>query len=430
GVEQETEVDYASLIRVLIVFGTRPEAIKMIPVIRALQNSKIFRPVVIATGQHSDMVQDLITRAGIRLDANLKVGAKHKDKAPSLNRIFARVLKGVDRIWEKQEIPEDFKSEGRRQPNNAQVCLVHGDTTSAAAAALAAFNLQIPVMHVEAGLRTSNIMEPFPEEGNRQLISRIASLHFAPTPVSKTNLIREGIDADRIIVTGNTAIDTLRWAVEENVSLKEELHAIKNEQSPLVLITAHRRENLGGGIERIAQAVAQLASEYPKTRFVLPMHPNPLVRKTLTSILCDSANVHLTEPLEYLEFVQLASTAKLIISDSGGIQEEAPSLGVPVLVTRDVTERVEGLQAGTLKLVGTDKDQIIAKAREVLNNEVDASNYHNINPYGDGKAAERITQTLAHIFCDAAPPQEFDSAHLKQSFLRFLDRDQPFKTAK
>lgn len=242
------EIPYSERTRVLTVIGTRPEAIKMIPVIRALQDSGKFRPVVIATGQHMELVADLIHRSGLRLDANLRASDAQNGVKPTLNEMFARIMVGIDRVWASQTVPAEYRADGRREVGGAVACLVHGDTSSAAAAALAAFNLQIPVIHVEAGLRTSNLLSPFPEEGNRQLISRIAALHLAPTSANKANLVREGVDYDRVLVTGNTSIDMLRWAAAEANGFGPGLaDLVVAPDRPIVLVTAHRRENWGGG---------------------------------------------------------------------------------------------------------------------------------------------------------------------------------------
>lgn len=390
----------ASFSRVLVVVGTRPEAIKMIPVIRALEGSGIFRPVVIATGQHTSLMSDLMTATGMMVDANLRVAEEVDGVAPSLNDVVARVISGIDSIWRSQSVPEKLKAMGRRTPEGAVACLVHGDTSSAAAAALAAFNLQLPVVHVEAGLRTSNMLAPFPEEGNRQIISRLAALHLAPTPENQMNLVREGIDRDRIVITGNTSIDMLRWAVEQTPDLGPGLEQLTaNPEAPIVLVTAHRRENWGDGLSGIARAVRELADAYPAVQFVVPMHPNPVARDAIREQLTVVENAWLVEPRDYSAFALLMQRALLVITDSGGVQEEAPALGTPVLVTRETTERSEGLAAGTLTLVGTDPDRIVAEARRLLDDPAERSRRSELtNPYGDGHAADRIVQALAQVF--------------------------------
>jgi UDP-N-acetylglucosamine 2-epimerase (non-hydrolysing) len=412
-------------VRVLVVIGTRPEAIKMIPVIRALQQSLKFRPVVIHTGQHTDMVERLIQGAGLRIDANLHAAERVNGVVPSLNEVFVRVMRGIDRIWAAQLIPEDLRADGRRGPAGAIACLVHGDTSSAAAAAIASFNAEIPVVHVEAGLRTSNLLSPFPEEGNRQLISRLAALHLAPTPSNRENLIREGVDYDRIVVTGNTSIDMLHWAVDEGHGYGPGLPELSAEPGRrFVLITAHRRENWGNGLARIAQAVQTLALRYRDTAFVLPMHPNPVVRAALTAPLSSLPNVSLVEPREYSDFARLMRDATLIITDSGGVQEEAPALGTPVLVARETTERTEGVDAGTLMLVGTDANRIIAEAARLLDDPAELARRSAMsNPYGDGRAAERIVQALDCVLLGGPEPQQFGGNSLRAAVRRRMRCD-------
>lgn len=433
-------IPYADRTRVLVVFGTRPEAIKMIPVIRALQDSGKFRPVVVSTGQHTDMVEDLITASGLRLDVNLRASAPMGDRRPTLNEVVARIITGVDRVWSSEELPSEYQDEGRRSVHGAKVCLVHGDTSSALAAALAAFNLQIPVVHVEAGLRTSNLLSPFPEEGNRQLISRIAALHLAPTTSNKMNLVREGVDYDRVLVTGNTSIDMLQWATEQQGGFGpglEELEAkflatagSENASSELptpprlVLVTAHRRENWGTGLANIAAAIKQLASKYPDTQFVVPMHPNPLAREPMLAALSNEPNAHLVGPRDYLAFARLMAAATIIITDSGGVQEEAPALGTPVLVARDTTERQEGVEAGTLLMVGTDPARIVSEASRLLDDDAEYSRRSGrVNPYGDGRASERIVAALEHIFLEGKPAEDFQTGGMRSAVLRRLGLD-------
>lgn len=416
------------LTRVLMVIGTRPEAIKMIPVIRQLQDSGAFRPVVISTGQHTDLVEPLIRQAGLRIDANLRAGEHIDGVAPSINEIVARVVAGIDRIWREQRVPDSFSAEGRRDPAGSAACLVHGDTSSAMAAALAAFNLRLPVMHVEAGLRTSNLGEPFPEEGNRQIISRLASLHFAPTEANRTNLIREGIEPDRIVVTGNTSIDMLAWAMRRPADFGPGLEALSADPGRrIVLVTAHRRENWGPGLRGIAEAVARLSDRYPDTEFVVPMHPNPVARGPLVELLGDRRNVSLVEPRDYFAFIRLMGSASLIITDSGGVQEEAPALGIPVLVARGVTEREEGVRAGTLQLVGTDPARIVAAASIVLDRSPAEAERAKLeapaNPYGDGRAAIRIVEALDHLLRAAPAPPTVAGERMRDAVQRHLGKE-------
>lgn len=427
-------IPYNDRTRVLVVFGTRPEAIKMIPVIRALQDSGKFRPVVVSTGQHTDMVEDLIVASGLRLDVNLRASAPHADGTrPTLNQVVARIMVGIDKVWSSEELPTEYQDAGRRSVHGAQVCLVHGDTSSALAAALAAFNLQIPVVHVEAGLRTSNLLSPFPEEGNRQLISRIAALHLAPTTSNKMNLVREGVDYDRVLVTGNTSIDMLQWATGQDEGFGPGLESLEgiylNEKAPkterqLVLVTAHRRENWGKGLAQIADAIKQLTERYPNIDFVVPMHPNPVAREPMIAALSEVENAFLVGPRDYLSFAKLMSVARIIITDSGGIQEEAPALGTPVLVARDTTERQEGVTAGTLRLVGTDTAAIIAEASKLLDDPAEyARRSSKANPYGDGKASERIVSALEHIFLGGPAPENFEAGEMGAAVLRRLGLD-------
>lgn len=259
-------IPFSERTRVMVVIGTRPEAIKMIPVIRALQQSGKFRPVVVSTGQHDDMVNELIHDSGLMIDANLRVSKKSAGKAPTLNKMFSRVISHIDRIWLEQVTPEEFQADGRRGVRGTVACLVHGDTSSAAAAAISAFNLQIPVVHVEAGLRTSNLLSPFPEEGNRQIISRIAALHLAPTTNNKMNLVREGVDYDRILVTGNTSIDMLHWALAQPADYGPGLETLDPSDPPrFVLVTAHRRENWGL-VSKILQRLCVSSAKNTLTR--------------------------------------------------------------------------------------------------------------------------------------------------------------------
>ncbi|WP_053385329.1 non-hydrolyzing UDP-N-acetylglucosamine 2-epimerase [Leucobacter celer] len=418
-------IPYAERTRVLVVIGTRPEAIKMIPVIRALQGSGTFRPVVIATGQHTNLVDDLIHQSGMRIDANLRVSEPRDGTRPSLTEMFARVMVGIDRIWSSQTVPEEYRADGRREVGGAVACLVHGDTSSAAAAALASFNLRIPVVHVEAGLRTSNLLAPFPEEGNRQLISRIAALHLAPTTTNKMNLVREGVDYDRVLVTGNTSIDMLRWASDQQGGYGPGLEALETDpDARIVLVTAHRRENWGAGLERIAAAVRRLSERYPETSFVVPVHPNPVARQPLLDALTDRPNALLVEPRDYADFARLMGAARVIITDSGGVQEEAPALGTPVLVARETTEREEGVHAGTLVLVGTDPERIVSEASLLLDDDAEyARRAAKRNPYGDGYASERIVQALDNILRDGPAPSELASDGLRDAVRRRLGLD-------
>lgn len=378
----------------MLVFGTRPEAIKMAPLVKEFQKySDEFQTIVCVTGQHREMLDQVLHIFEITPDYDLNIMKQGQD----LYDVTARVLVGMRDILKEV------------QPN---IVLVHGDTTTSTAAALAAFYQQIPVGHVEAGLRTHNIYSPWPEEMNRQLTGRIATYHFAPTQLSRQNLLSEGVEEKRIIVTGNTVIDALYMVVEKIKSdkildneLEKQLRQAGydvsrlSEGKKLVLITGHRRENFGEGFISMCQAIKALTEEYPNIDFVYPMHLNPNVRKPIHEVfgenLSDLGNMFFIEPLEYLSFVYLMEKSNIVLTDSGGIQEEAPGLGKPVLVMRDTTERPEAVDAGTVKLVGTDYEKIINEVSTLLDNKecYDKMNKA-INPYGNGKACGRIVNKL------------------------------------
>ncbi len=376
----------------MLVFGTRPEAIKMAPLVKEFQKyPEKFETVVCVTGQHREMLDQVLRIFDIQPDYDLNIMKQGQD----LYDATARVLTGMRDVLKET------------QPD---VVLVHGDTTTSTSAALAAFYQQIPVGHVEAGLRTHNIYSPWPEEMNRQITGRIATYHFAPTLLSKDNLLREGIGGEQIVVTGNTVIDALYMVVEKikhDKVLEHELeHVLEssgydvkrlNEGKKLVLITGHRRENFGDGFISMCKAIKSLSEKYPEVDFVYPMHLNPNVRKPIREVFGESqrANMFFIEPLEYLSFVYLMEKSAIVLTDSGGIQEEAPGLGKPVLVMRDTTERPEALEAGTVKLVGTDYDKIVNEVSGLLNNQEYYEKMSKaVNPYGDGKACGRIINTL------------------------------------
>ena len=368
--------------KVLVVFGTRPEAIKMAPLVHTLMGDKRFDAKVCVTAQHREMLDQVLHLFEIKPDYDLDIMKSEQD----LTDVTCGILKGL------RPVLDEFKPE---------YVLVHGDTATTLSTTLAAYYQQIKVGHVEAGLRTGNIYSPWPEEGNRKLTGAIADLHFAPTETSKQNLITENVCEDRIIVTGNTVIDALFEVVrkldnDERLKLQmKEKFSFLNENKRLVLITGHRRENFGGGFERICQAIAQLAIQFPNVEFVYPMHLNPNVREPVNRILNGLKNVFLIEPLDYLPFVYAMNKASVLLTDSGGIQEEAPSLGKPVLVMRDTTERPEAVKAGTVKLVGTAVESIVRELSVLLTDEVaykQMSFAH--NPYGDGKASKKIIDTL------------------------------------
>jgi UDP-N-acetylglucosamine 2-epimerase (non-hydrolysing) len=368
--------------RVLSVFGTRPEAIKMAPVVKALNDSRGIDAAVCVTAQHRAMLDQALKLFAIRPDYDLDIMRENQDLAHITQAVLIGMLGVLD----------DFK------PDRV---LVHGDTTTTFAAALAAFYRRVPVAHVEAGLRTGDVYRPYPEEMNRRLTDVVADLFFAPTKTARANLIREGVSAKRIVVTGNTVIDALLMTVgriEKDAALRKKLERRFRFLDPdrrLILVTGHRRENFGRGFERIAKALARL-SRRRDVEIVYPVHLNPNVGGTVRRILKDTSNVHLIDPLDYMPFVYLMNRAHLVITDSGGIQEEAPSLGKPVLVMRDVTERPEAVEAGTVKLVGTDTKRIVAEAERLLD---DVRAYRRMsrahNPYGDGRASRRIVKELA-----------------------------------
>ena len=380
--------------RIMLVFGTRPEAIKMAPLVKEFQkHPDKFDTIVAVTGQHRQMLDQVLEIFDIKPDYDLNIMKQGQD----LYDVTARVLTGMRDVLKEA------------QPN---VVLVHGDTTTSTAAALAAFYQQIPVGHVEAGLRTHNIYSPWPEEMNRQITGRIAQYDFAPTPLSRANLLAEGVAKEKISVTGNTVIDALYWVVDKikniptlNSDLKKELaeagyytNRLDNGKK-LVLITGHRRENFGDGFISMCKAIKSLTEKYPDVDFVYPMHLNPNVRKPIHEVFGENleglGNMFFTEPLEYLSFVYLMEKSNIVLTDSGGIQEEAPGLGKPVLVMRDTTERPEALDAGTVKLVGTDYDAIVNEVSSLLD---DAAHYDKmskaVNPYGDGMACQRIVDRM------------------------------------
>ncbi len=378
---------------VMLVFGTRPEAIKMAPLVKEFQkHPETFKTVVCVTGQHRQMLDQVLKLFEITPDYDLNIMKQGQD----LYDVTARVLVGMRDVLKEA------------QPD---VVLVHGDTTTSTAAALAAFYQQIPVGHVEAGLRTHNIYSPWPEEMNRQLTGRIATYNFAPTPLSKANLLREAVAEESITITGNTVIDALHLVVnklKEDTALAKEQDAILLSAGydvnrlangkKLVLITGHRRENFGDGFIRMVTAMKDLSEKYPDVDFVYPMHLNPNVRKPIHEVFGEDLtrpNFFFIEPLQYLEFVHLMSKSAIVLTDSGGIQEEAPGLGKPVLVMRDTTERPEALEAGTVKLVGTDYNKIVSEVSQLLD---DAAYYDKmskaVNPYGDGLACSRIVDAL------------------------------------
>ena len=382
--------------KVMLVVGTRPEAIKMAPLVKEFQKQpKRVETVVCVTGQHREMLDQVLKIFDIKPDYDLNIMKQGQD----LYDVTARVLTGM------RDVLKEVK------PN---VVLVHGDTTTSTAAALAAFYQQIPVGHVEAGLRTHNIYSPWPEEMNRLLTGRLATYHFSPTPLSRNNLIKESVDDRNIIITGNTVIDALYWVVDKiknNKELDNELEDILskagydvnrlNNGKKLVLITGHRRENFGDGFINMCTAIKDLTVKYPDLDFVYPMHLNPNVRKPIHEVFGENLsglkNMFFIEPLEYLSFVYLMEKSSIVLTDSGGIQEEAPGLGKPVLVMRDTTERPEALDAGTVKLVGTDYNKIVNEVSSLIDDKAAYEKMSKaVNPYGDGLACGRIVNALLY----------------------------------
>ena len=359
--------------KIMLVFGTRPEAIKMCPLVNELKTREGLQTLVCVTGQHRQMLDQVLDVFAVRPDYDLSVMKERQ----TLFDVTANILLGIREVLEAE---------------HPDVVLVHGDTSTTFVTALACFYLQIPVGHVEAGLRTHNIYSPFPEEFNRQAVSIISRYNFAPTAAARDNLLQEGKLEESIFVTGNTAIDALKTTVRESYS-HPELEWAKG--SRLILITAHRRENLGEPMRHMFRAIRRVCDEHPDVKAIYPIHMNPVVRETASEILGNDERIHLIEPLDVLDFHNFLARSYLILTDSGGIQEEAPSLGKPVLVMRDTTERPEGIAAGTLKLVGTQEETIYRSFKELLENP---ELYHSMsvasNPYGDGQASRRIADIL------------------------------------
>lgn len=382
--------------KVMLVFGTRPEAIKMAPLVKEFQKDNNFETQVCVTGQHRQMLDQVLELFKIKPNYDLNIMKAGQD----LYDVTSQVIIGM------RDILKTAKPD---------IVLVHGDTTTSTATALAAFYQQIPVAHVEAGLRTHNIYSPWPEEMNRQITGRIATYHFSPTELSKANLVKENIDSKNIIITGNTVIDALFYVIKKikaDNTLSENLYQNLvqcgydtqrlNNGRQLILITGHRRENFGDGFIHMCKAIKSLVLKYPNVDFVYPMHLNPNVRKPIHEVfgenLSELSNMFFIEPLEYFSFIYLMEKATIILTDSGGIQEEAPSLGKPVLVMRDTTERPEAVEAGTVKLVGTNYDTIINSVSDLLDNEKSYLQMsQSTNPYGDGKACERIVSFIQHL---------------------------------
>jgi UDP-N-acetylglucosamine 2-epimerase (non-hydrolysing) len=382
----------------VVLLGTRPEAIKLLPVIQALRQETRLAVRVVMTGQHREMVDQILAPFGVIPDYDLDIMRPDQ----SLNDIVCRILPRLEKLY---------------QDLAPRLVLVQGDTTSAFAAGLAAFHRRIALGHVEAGLRSFNRFHPYPEESNRRMLSCVTDVHFAATPGAKENLLREGVSRDDVVVTGNTVVDCLLGILARPDLLEAHRPAdgIWNSDGNLVLITLHRRENWMGSaaglpspLEQVLGAVAQAAGEYPGTRFVYPVHRNPRVREPVQRVLGSRPNVHLLDPVSYLPFVDLMSRSTVILTDSGGIQEEAPSLGVPVLVARETTERPEGLECGSNRLVGTQPEVVLGELRRYLDRSPGQPRPRPCpNPFGDGQASGRIRQAILHRFGFGERPQEF-----------------------
>lgn len=383
-------------LRIMTIYGTRPEAIKVAPIIKAIEAAEDLESITVVTGQHREMLDQVNTMFEIVPDHDLNIMASGQ----TLNGIVAKVISGVDLILE-DERPD--------------AVIVQGDTSTVMGAAVASFNRQIPVIHLEAGLRSGDINSPFPEEANRKLTSQIAALHLAPTDTSKSNLTREDIRENDIVITGNSVIDTLMFATANlEVHFEDErLEALQKAKETgtagrVLLVTAHRRENLGSAMEDIGAAVAEIAAKYPDLTIVFPIHKNPKVRAAIRPAVEGLDNVLLIEPLAYAEFTRALSLADVVLTDSGGVQEEAPSLGKPVLVMRENTERPEAVVAGTVKLIGTHKQRLVDEVSLLLDSEEAYTGMANaVNPYGDGKAAERTVAAIRWKFTGGDRPADF-----------------------
>lgn len=365
-------------VKTLIIFGTRPEAVKMAPIVKALKSDEEhFITKICVTAQHRDMLDQVLKIFAVEPDYDLNIF----QNGQTLTQITCRALSGLE------EVVEDFKPD---------LILVQGDTTTVFTGALAAFYHQVKIGHVEAGLRSGNMYSPYPEEANRKLTGVVTDFHFAPTEISKNNLLREGYEESKIFITGNTSIDALKWVIDDNYKFENEsLNKIDFENKKVVLLTAHRRENIGKPMENIFSAVKEAVQKNDDVEVIYPMHLNPKVREIARKVFGDMDRIHLTEPFDYLPFTNLMNKCYLVVTDSGGVQEEAPSLGKPVLVVRRETERPEGIDAGTAKLVGTDKEKIFAELDVLINSEDEYKKMANaVNPYGDGMAAEHIRKAI------------------------------------
>lgn len=380
--------------RVMLAYGTRPEAIKMAPVVQELHRTGDLEPIVVLTGQHRSMLDQVNLDFGIVADHDLAL----MRPGQTLVEITVGALQGVARLIAVEK---------------PDALLIQGDTTSALSAALAAFYAHVPTVHLEAGLRTSDMFSPYPEEVNRRMVTRLASLHLAPTPQSRDNLLREDVDPGSVVVTGNTVIDALLRTIEQHRSFSNPmLVALERHNGPVLLVTTHRRESWGDPMREVGRALAELARRLPALQIVLPVHLNPVVRDVLLPELVGLANVAVLEPLPYADFARLLALSTVVLTDSGGVQEEAPSLGKPVLVLRDSTERPEAIAAGTARLVGTSAEVIVAAVqRLVTDDSAYAAMARAVNPYGDGRAASRTAAALNFFLGQGPPPEPFTPAY-------------------
>ncbi|WHS29452.1 non-hydrolyzing UDP-N-acetylglucosamine 2-epimerase [Auritidibacter ignavus] len=382
------------MMKIMPVYGTRPEAIKMAPIVKALQESDQFECVVTVTGQHREMLDQVNELFGITPDHDLDIIQPRQ----TLNMVMAKTINGLDAIMDEEK---------------PDAVVVQGDTSTSTAGAIAAFNRGVPVVHAEAGLRSFNIFSPFPEEANRKITSQISSLHLAPTSVSRDNLIREAVNPDDIYVTGNTVIDALLEVVDQRVPFSEpalqELVDEVDQGRKVVLVTTHRRENQGDAMRGVGRALARLSESHPEVTIVLPAHKNPVVREAILPFLEGKNNVIVTEPLAYGEFTHLMNLSTVVLTDSGGVQEEAPGLGKPVLVMRENTERPEAVTAGTVRLIGTAEERVVEEVSELLtNDEAYAKMANAVNPYGDGRAAPRCVSAIAELLGVGSRLPQFD----------------------
>ena len=379
--------------KVMTIFGTRPEAIKMAPLVLALQNAPDFEPRIVVTGQHRSMLDQVLDLFGLVPHHDLDIGRDRQ----TLAGVTQRALAGLD---------------GLIAAEKPDLVVVQGDTTSTFVGALAAFYQQIPVAHMEAGLRTGDVYSPYPEEINRRLTTQLTALHLAPTPTSAGNLKSENVDSDAVLCTGNTVIDALFEALRQPVSWNDPvLDELRHSDRPVLLVTAHRRESWGEPMKAIGRALARIARAEPDLQIVFPIHLNPVVREAIQPAVAGLPNVRLIEPLGYGDFCHLMNRSHLVLTDSGGVQEEAPSLGKPVLVMRDTTERPEAVLAGTVQLIGTDEDRIVKEVTHLLHDDAARRRMAQaVNPYGDGRAAARTIDAIRYFFGEGPRPEDFEPA--------------------